>query len=119
MLGVLAGWMPASTSTKLEARSLAISKSKSSRSILVWPAVGVPADRRQQILGYRNANHTRPISKAARPEPASISTGLCGCTNNPVPCPNQKSPTAINNGPTTTRTIFMSACLDRAFAIAS
>jgi len=30
----------------------------------------VPVDRRQRILGYRNANHTRPIPKAATPEPA-------------------------------------------------
>ena len=38
---------------------------------------------------------------ATAPPPASISTALCGPENNPVPCPNQKSPTAINSGPTT------------------
>src|SRR6266436_7972832 len=60
---------------------------------------------------YRNANQTRPIPKATTPAPASISTALCGPENNPVPCPNQKSPTATNNGPTTRRTIFMRAPL--------
>ncbi len=53
--------------------------------------------------GYRNANQTRPIPKATKPAPASISAALCGPENNPVPCPNQKSPTAINSGPTTRR----------------
>jgi hypothetical protein len=72
------------------------------------------ADQRQLILGYRNANHTRPIPKATTPAPPSISTALCGPESNPVPCPNQKSPTAIHSGPTTIRMIFMRACLDRA-----
>jgi hypothetical protein len=58
--------------------------------------------RGKRILraGYRNANQTRPIPKATAPPPASISIALCGPENNPVPCPNQKSPTAINSGPT-------------------
>jgi len=72
------------------------------------------SDRRQRILGYRNANHTRPIPKATTPAPASISTALCGPASNPIPCPNQKSPTTINSGPTTTRTIFIRASFDRA-----
>src|ERR1035437_1777180 len=38
---------------------------------------------------------------------------LCDHVSNPVPCANQKSPTAINSEPTTRRTIFMTAPFDR------
>src|SRR5260370_25190611 len=57
--------------------------------------------------GYRNANQTRPMPRATTPAPASISAALSGPESNPTPCPNQKSPTAINSGPTTRRTILM------------
>jgi hypothetical protein len=36
----------------------------------------VLADRRQRILGYRDANHPRPMPKAATPAPTSISASL-------------------------------------------
>src|SRR3954454_16090306 len=59
------------------------------------------------ILGYPNANHTRAIPRAPTPAPKSISTALCGPASNPVPCPTQKSPTAIDSMPITASTIFM------------
>jgi hypothetical protein len=74
----------------------------------------VHAKKRILRAGYRNANQIRPRPTAMTPAPASISTVLCGPANNPVPCPNQKSPTAISSGPTTRRTIFMRASFDRA-----
>jgi hypothetical protein len=71
----------------------------------------VPVDRRQRIPGYRDANHPRPIPKAATPVATSMSAALCGPESNPVACPNQRSPRAINNGPAATRTIFIRAPL--------
>jgi hypothetical protein len=59
--------------------------------------------------GYRDANHPRPMPKAATPAPTSMSKALCGPESNPAACPNQKSPRAINSGPAATRTIFIRA----------
>ena len=52
-----------------------------------------------ELLGYRDANHPRPMPIAATLVPTSISTALCGPESNGRRLPNQRSPRAINNGP--------------------
>ena len=88
--------------------------------VRVWFS-GCPcsADRRQQIPGYRDANHPRPMPKAAALVPTSMSAALCGPESSPAACPNQRSPRAMNNGLAVTRTIFIRVCLDRALPTAS
>ncbi len=62
-------------------------------------------------LDYRQAAQVRSIPKAMMPAPESTIAALCGHKSNPVPCPKQKSPIAINSEPTIRGTIRMIAPL--------